>query len=348
MKINEKSCLVVGAGNIGLASAAYLSKRGYQVSVYTRHQTSMTETRTIHSIGSIAPGTHPIIACSSNLLELVAHNRGVLPGKVVIGCRGNDVEEIACKLAPHVYKDMSVLLICSSRFAALFFLKTLKKWGVSNDDFPAIADFETSPFVSRGNADNTVNISAFKKEVYIAAQTSEATDHVLEDFREDFTNLCPAASSLELNMHKCDDIVHIPLLLTGWINLESGNQHNIYRTATEATTNLIIQLDQERLAVGEVLGYKLIDMCTGYQESYGTPGPSLLEHFNQISAYSNAAVQDAYHRFLFEDIPFGAVPLQSLARFAGVQTPLLDACITFAYRLLNLPPAWILQAEDFK
>lgn len=348
MKTNEDSCLVVGAGNVGLASAAYMSCFGYQVYVYTRRQTSVTETRTVHSTGLVAPGMHPIVACSSDLQFIAEHNGGTLPRKIVIGCRGNDVEDIASKLAPFIYKDMSMLLICSSRFAALVFLKTLSRSGISDDNLPAIADFETSPFVSRGNANDTVNISAFKNEVFIAAQTPEMTDYVLKGFKSAFRNLCPAESSLELNLHKCDDIVHIPLLLTGWINVESSNNHNIYRTATETTTSLIIKLDQERLAVGKALGFRLVDMCTGYQESYGTPGPSLLEHFNQISAYSNAVVQDLYHRFLFEDVPFGAVPLQSLAQFVDVKTPLLDACITFSYQLLNLPLGWILQAKDIK
>lgn len=342
----EQTYLVVGAGNIGLASAAHLSHQGNRVCVYTRRQTSMDDQQTIHSTGSVAHGTHPIAGCSSDLQNLRELNGGMLPRKVVIGCRGNDVEDIASKLAPLIYQDMSVLLICSSRFAALVFLKTLKKLGVADADLPAIADFETSPFVSRGNADNTVNISALKNEVNIAAQTPEKTLQILDDFKSAFSNLCSVPSSLELNLHKCDDIVHIPLLITGWINVEAGN-HNIYRTATETTTNLICQLDQERLAVGEALGIRLTDMCTGYQESYGTPGPSLLEHFHQITAYSNAIIQDAHHRFLFEDVPFGAVPLQAIARFAGLQTPLLDAFITISYRLLNLPSPWIFQTEDF-
>jgi opine dehydrogenase len=347
MSATEESYLVVGAGNIGLAAAAHLSNLGYRVLVYTRRKTSMAETRLLHSTGTIAPGTHPISACSTDLLSLANSNGGRLPRKIVIGCRGNDVEDIASKLAPFIHENMNILLICSSRFAGLIFRKALKTLGIANKNLPTIADFKTSPFVSRGNADNTVHISAFKGIAPIAAQTPAATEHIIQDFKEAFANLSPIASSTELNLRKCDDIIHIPLLLTGWINVEASKSHNIYRSATEKTTNLITELDQERLAIGNSFDLSLIDVCAGYQESYGTVGPSLLEHFNQVAAYSNAVIQDAYHRFLFEDVPFGAVPLQSVARFAGVPTPLLDACITLAYQLLNLPQGWILKAEDF-
>jgi opine dehydrogenase len=347
MSATEESYLVVGAGNIGLAATAHLSNIGCKVLVYTRRKTSMAETCTLHSTGEIAPGTHSIVSCSTDLQSLANCNGGILPRKVVIGCRGNDVEDIASRLAPYVHESMSILLICSSRFAGLTFRKALKKLGISNKKFPSIADFKTSPFVSRGNADNTIHITAFKGIAPIAAQTPEATANIIQDFKLEFDNLSPVTSSIELNLRKCDDIIHIPLLLTGWINVEASKSHNIYRSATEKTTSLITDLDQERLAIGNSFDLSLIDVCAGYQESYGTVGPSLLEHFNQVAAYSNAVVQDAYHRFLFEDVPFGAVPLQSIARFTGVQTPLLDACITLAYQLLNLPSGWILNAEDF-
>jgi opine dehydrogenase len=344
--VNNESYLVLGGGGIGKAAAAFAAAHEQQVFLFTRRQTSMTETGIINSIGKIAPGTHSIY-CSSNLSSLAASNEGSLPHKVIIGCRGNDIEDIAKRLAPFAHKKMSILMMCSSRFSACLFLKALKSSGVKTESLPGVADFKTPPFVSRGNSDNTVNISAFKQKAPIAAQTPEETDRVIRDHKQVFNNLVAIQSSLELNLRKCDDIIHIPLVATRWNDVETIKGHNIYRTATARTTKLITELDRERIEIGNYFGLKLIDVCAGYQESYGTPGPTLLEHFNQIPAYANATIQDPYHRFLFEDVPYGAVPLQSIARFAGVKTPLLDAFITLSHNLLDLSPGWILQAEDF-
>jgi opine dehydrogenase len=343
---NDKSCLVIGGGGIGMAAAVLEAAHEQKVLLFTRRQTSMPETRIINSIGKILPGTYSI-HCSSNLLSLAASNRGFLPHRVIIGCRGNDIEDIAKRLTPFVHKNMSILLMCSSRFAASFFLETLENLGVKTENLPGVADFKTPPFVSRANSDNTVNISAFKEKAPIAAQTPEETARIIQDHKHVFPNLVAIQSSLELNLRKCDDIIHLPLLATRWNDVETIKDHNIYRTATARTTKLITNLDRERIKIGNYFDLDLIDVCAGYQESYGTPGPTLLDHFNQIPAYANATIQNPYHRFLFEDVPYGAVPLQSIARFAGVETPLLDAFITLSYNLVDLSPGWTLQAEDF-
>jgi opine dehydrogenase len=343
---NDKSCLVIGGGAIAMAGAVFAIANEQKVFLLTRRQTSMTKTGIINSIGEIAPGKYSI-NCSSDLSSLAFSNGGVMPYKVMIGCRGNDIEDIAKRLAPFVHKKMSILMMCSSRFPSLHFIKALKKLGVNTKNLPGVADFKTPPFVSRGNSDDTVNISAFKQRAPIAAKTPEETDRVIRDFKPVFNNLVAIQYSLELNLRKCDDIIHIPLVATRWNDVETIKDHNIYRTATARTTKLITELDRERIKIGNYFGLDLIDVCAGYQESYGTPGPTLLDHFNQIPAYANATIQNPYHRFLFEDVPYGAVPLQSVARFAGVETPLLDAFITLSYNLVDLSPGWTLQAEDF-
>ncbi|MGB8690824.1 MAG: NAD/NADP octopine/nopaline dehydrogenase family protein [Microcoleus sp.] len=306
----------------------------------------IAKTKTLYSTGAIAPGTHAIAECSTNLATLVEKNGGTLPRKVIIGCRGNDVEDLAIRFAPFVEAETSILLICSGRFAGLIFLKTLLRLGVKQNRLPAVADFHVSPFVSRGNSNDQVNIIALKNEVNIAAQTPRMTEQILQDFQGTFRNISVVKSSLELNLQKCDEIVHIPLILTGWINLEAKEGHNIYRTATHNTAEMVVRLDLERLAVGKALGFELWDICTDYQKIYGTSGSSLLEHFRQVPAYDTATIQNSQHRFLFEDVPFSAEPLQSLARLAQVKTPLLDACITFSRSLVDLSPAWTFSAED--
>lgn len=88
--------------------------------------------------------------------------------------------------------------------------------------------------------------------------------------------------------------------MTGWINQEAKEGHNIYRTATHNTTELVVQLDRERLAVSKAFGFELVDVCADDQKIYGTSGPSLLEHFRQVPAYDQATIQNPHQRFLFE------------------------------------------------
>ncbi len=163
-----KKYLVVGAGNIGLATAAFLADQGADIYLYTRRKTTIAKTKTLYSTGLISSGTQTIAECSTNLATLVKKS-GRLIRRVIIGCWGNDVENLAVRFAPYVSQDLSILLICSGRFAGLLFLKTLSRLGVPPDQLPAVADVHVSPFVSRSNADDQVNIIALKNDVSVAA-----------------------------------------------------------------------------------------------------------------------------------------------------------------------------------
>ena len=103
-------------------------------------------------------------------------------------------------------------------------------------NLPTVADVKTSPIVSRSNAIGQVNLSAFKEVVRIAAPVPTMTERVIKDFPT-FSNLRGQYSYLGLSLAKLDDIVHIPLILTGWLAVESGQGHNIYRSATPSNCN---------------------------------------------------------------------------------------------------------------
>jgi opine dehydrogenase len=85
-----------------LASAVYLSAQGYTVYLFSRRPSIIAQTKTIHSIGAVSPGSYPVAACSNNLDELAALNGGQLPLNVLICCRGQDIEPYAKILAKYI------------------------------------------------------------------------------------------------------------------------------------------------------------------------------------------------------------------------------------------------------
>jgi opine dehydrogenase len=46
-----------------------------------------------------------------------------------------------------------------------------------------------------------------------------------------------------------------------------------------------------------------------------------------------AAPSSLNHRYIFEDVPFGLVPLASLAKIAGVEVPVIESTISLANAL---------------
>lgn len=339
------SYLVVGAGNVGLATAALLANDGYDVHLFSRRRLPISESKTLRVFGNILEGSFELSTCTHDLAEIAKKHNGKLPAKIAIACRGNDINAIAELLYPYITADMSILLLCSARFASLAFHQALQRLGCDLSNLPAVADVRTSPIVSRGSVIGIVNLSAFKESVRIAAPILSMTERVTQDFPT-FSNLRGQASYMGLSLSKLDDIVHIPLILTGWLAVESGQGHNIYRSATNSNAQFIEKMDRERLEVGRALGIDLLDICSAFHESYGTIGDSVLEHFRQIKAFDSAIIQDPTHRYLFEDVAFGLCPLQFLARAVGIATPIIDGAITLANTLADLPVPWQFVASD--
>ncbi len=192
------------------------------------------------------------------------------------------------------------------------------------------------------NANDQVAINFIKKQFKIAAQNSDMTEGILASYQGSFDSLDSASSSLEINLDKCNDILHVPLISASLARWELGeNNYNIYRGFGPDTANLVAELDSDRLTIAKALGFpNLSDMHDYFKTAFGTPGLSIFEHINQIEAFENATSQHPHHSYLTEDLPFDSFPPQILGRLAGVKTPFLDSCIILCSKFLHHPMRW--------
>jgi opine dehydrogenase len=98
---------------------------------------------------------------------------------------------------------------------------------------------------------------------------------------------------------------------------------------TPAVGRLLKAVDSERIAIGERLGVKVIaEPDLGYVQGYMADtsydvGYSKAPGFKGIRAQSKLD-----NRYFHEDVGFGLVFLQDLARQIGVPTPVIDSMIT--------------------
>lgn len=347
--MSQDSYLIVGGGDAGLATAVHLSSQGYRVDLFSRRYSSISKTKIVRSTGVFSPGNYPIATCSNHIEEIAAANDGQLPKNIIICCRGQDLESYANILGEYINSKKNILLICSSRFSGRVFCKVLqRKFGILETQLPAVGDVNNSPFASRGNADDQVAINKFKNQFQVAAQNSEMTERIVTTYQNSFESLRPASSSLEINLEKCNDIFHVPLIIASLTRWELGENYNIYRDIGPRTADLIGDFDRDRLAIAKALGFpNLSDMYDYFKTAYGTTGPSLYEHIHQIKALDNASIRNPHHRYLSEEIPFGAFPLQVLARLVGVDTPFLDCCITLGSKFIDEPLNWTAEFLEF-
>ncbi|MHA2501233.1 MAG: NAD/NADP octopine/nopaline dehydrogenase family protein, partial [Candidatus Hodarchaeales archaeon] len=75
-------------------------------------------------------------------------------------------------------------------------------------------------------------------------------------------------------------------------------------------------------------------LCDAYG---GSPAPTLYEGFRSIETYDGiGAPATLNHRYIFEDVPTGLVPLSSFGRIVGVPTPVIDSMVNLISAFFNI------------
>jgi len=134
-------------------------------------------------------------------------------------------------------------------------------------------------------------------------------------------------------LQNANPVIHpsVTLLNAALIERTKGNFYFYEEGVTKAVGRLMKEVDKERIAIGEKLGFKVIEdpilgMKQGYmQEATYDKGYSEAIGFKGIGAQANLE-----HRYLNEDVGYGLIFLSDLGKQIGVPTPTMDAVIKIA------------------
>ena len=128
------------------------------------------------------------------------------------------------------------------------------------------------------------------------------------------------------------------ILNAGWIEQTGGDFLFYVQGMSPAVVQVMDQLDDERMAVGEALGLDLTPhdqmakIWYGHQGYQGSTYPD--KERNPVYASIKAESQ-LDSRYLTEDIPFGLVPLEDVGKLVGVEMPICTSLINLANSLLG-------------
>jgi opine dehydrogenase len=94
--------------------------------------------------------------------------------------------------------------------------------------------------------------------------------------------------------------------------------------------------DRDRLALVEALGLPLVPATEWDRRLYGLTGATTYELNRDSWVHRDIrAPKELRSRYLTEDVPFGLVPMASIARELGIPTPAIDLLIDLACLLLG-------------
>lgn len=198
---------------------------------------------------------------------------------------------------------------------------------------PTVAGWGTTLCTAR-RADNAdVEINTLRATFEVAAIPAACGQSVLALCRSLFGERFRLAPNLLTTaLSNVNPVAHAAEALPNLTRMERGEPWFLFECMTPAAARIAEAIDRERLAIARAFGLEVRSLAEHYHLSYHVPRGSVAEIAAAIHARDGAppGPKTLEHRYVLEDVPYGLVFYETLARLAGVAVPVMSAAITFA------------------
>ncbi|MFX1512265.1 MAG: NAD/NADP octopine/nopaline dehydrogenase family protein [Promethearchaeota archaeon] len=317
---------VLGAGNGGQAFAAVLASKGFSVTLWNRSKSTVKAINKkggIEITGEVIGFFKPDLVTTN--LKKTLHNADV----IMIVTPANAHNSIAYLCAPYLKEGQIIVLNPGRTGGALEVKYILDKERYSNGVI--IAEAQTLIYISRALEPGKVDLVAIKSECPVAAFPATETIKVIQVLQLLHKEFVPAPNVLTTSIDNIGCIFHPAPLLFNAARAEDPNEkYDHYIDGISPTVGAFLEkMDAERLEIGKKLGIDVISARDWLCRVYNSPsGGNLYEVIQCSDNYSGIGAPDTLtHRYIFEDIPTGLVPLSSLGKALSVPTPAINAFI---------------------
>lgn len=335
---NGLTFAVLGAGDGGKAIAAHLALNGFTVSLYNRrdgrHYLDLTRIKAQGSIeleGAVE---------GFGMLDVVSPDIGKVikdADVIMVVTWAQNHPDVARACAPHLQDGQVILLNPGRTGGALDFKRTLDERGCRAKI--KLAEAQTLIFAARSTSFTRSRILGVKKRVPIAALPSSDTDYVLERVKQAYDQFVPALNVLETGLNNVGTVIHpsITLLNCGRIESTEGDFEFYFEGATPSVCKVMEAVDSERLGVAHALGMEAMSTKDWLNFAYHVQGRTLYEALHNNEVYRDIkSTSTLEHRYIFEDVPTGLVPIASIGEMLGVKCPSLKMLVSLASTMLGI------------
>ncbi len=326
---------VLGAGNGGYAIAAECALQNHDVTLFDFEQFPTN----IQAVSN-AKG----IKCS-----------GLIEGFAPISYAGHDIEqtvsgaELIYAVGPSyatvpfakaykkaMKKGQQVIVCPGTNGGALAFKKEL---GLDfSDTSIVVSETSTLPYACRILKPGEVHIyHKLKDGLFFASLPASETETAYPFFQSTYPESKWYKNVLQTLFQNGNNVIHPAVTLLNVGRVESPEDFFFYEEGvTPAVGNLMEAVDKERIAIAEAYGLPIIpEPETGYIQGY------MLEK-NYHTGYSKApgfkgikAQTQIDNRYFTEDVGYGLVLLEDMAKIVQIDTPIITSIIKIVSVLLE-------------
>lgn len=323
---------VCGAGHQGLSMSAHLALNGVQVNLWNRTQKNIQEvldTGIIHCSG-IVNGDAKIARVSTNIADVVADF-------VMVTTPSSAYKDVVKALTPYVHSDMVIVLNPGRTFGAIEFAEELKKNGIKK--LPQIAETQTIVYTCRKSGKNSTNIFALKNDVEIAAIKGSDIKYIMALMPDCLRAYFKPVKSVALtSLSNIGMVLHCaPVMMNvGWIECEKVEFKYYYDGISKSVAHLLEKIDAERRAVAKAGAFEVESLKEWIERTYLVTGKNLYECIRNNEAYREIDAPPTINsRYIFEDVPNGLVPVETMGIEYGVPTPNITTIINLACSVMD-------------
>ena len=324
---------VLGAGSGGQAFAAHLKQKGHEIRLWNRSANTLEqikENKGIKISGAIEAYEYPDLM-SIKIREVIKDAEIIL---VVVPAHAH--KDIANLISPYISEDQLIILNPGRTAGALEFCNIVDENNVN--PLPIIAETQSLCYTCRMIKPGVINLLAIKNHISMGTMPAWEGKNILKDLGSIYDNPVMEDSTLKIGLENIGAILHpTPVLLNvGWIESRDVFFPHYYYGISKTIADLLEKMDLERISIASEYGYRIKSVKEWHGDVYGIIKDNLYETLQANSSYASIdAPYNLNHRYIFEDVPTGLVPIGELGKSVNVSTPVINLIISLANTILG-------------
>jgi len=334
--VSKLKFAVLGSGNGGRAFCGQIAEKGYPVVMYepleeTEDYLKIKAQKEMFLKGDITAGGK--LSGATMDMEEAAKDSDVI--LIVVPSFAH--EPIFQRLIPEL-KDGQHVIIIPGNYGGLLLKKMMFDKGVKINI--TISETATLPYACRISSYNSVMIYKKKFKMKIATSPSRKNlevVNIMNDIFEGYIGFVSGVNLLEMDLDNVNQTLHpLPVLLNyGGIEKNPETFRHYMDGVTPLISEKMMQMDNERLAIGKGLSLNLMSTMDQLKMYYGhNDTKTYYEYVNSPeSPYKDIVGHNVRSRYITEDVPGLEVPAVQLAKMVSVETPVTELCIRLASEL---------------
>jgi opine dehydrogenase len=310
---------ILGAGPGGVAGAAVLARRGFDVRLFNRTPERVAPIQEAGGVtidGDLGEEFVPLPIVTTDIAE-------ALRDRELVFCftPANGQRVLAELAAPHLSNGV-IYLLASGSAGSLEVARILGEAGLDVIDSVLVGETLTLPQSARMTGPASLRIK-LPSTVRLAAFPARNNDRLYEAVG-DLISFRPAPNVLDTGINNVNFLIHPGPMLLNYAAVERAD--GLLSLMNEGMTPGVLRcmdaLDREKMALAAALGLEPASIDELYAETGS--GPEVYRRTGEPFRLRDRI----WPRYIHEDTPYGTVMLSSLGRQLGVPMPVSDAVNT--------------------